>query len=151
MGSNIIAHLIFFFYLHTFYTLIFQLPHILKSIHPHVWFNNSYVHIILPSHFLLFISLSLVNMQQKKPQLKQTNHYKSTYLWASLVLPQQKYSQSDFFFSFEQKVSKVNLIFLGHCGCLRLHHFILESAFSKLKPLFLNLKQDLSFYFYFYF
>ena len=36
-------------------------------------------------------------------------------------------------------------MFLGHYGCLRLHHFILERAFSKSKSLFLNLKQDLSF------
>ena len=42
-------------------------------------------------------------------------------------------------------------MFLSHCKGLRLHHFILEKAFSKSKPLFLNLKQDLSFYFYFYF
>ena len=48
MGSNIIAHLIFFS-LHTFYKLISQLPHILKSLHRHNWFNNSSVHIIFPS------------------------------------------------------------------------------------------------------
>ena len=47
-------------------------------------------------------------------------------------------------------IKLVNLMFLGHCGCLRLHHFILERAFSKSKPLFLNLKQDLSFYLFIY-
>ena len=109
----------------------------------------------------LSLSLSLVNtcmckgqeQQKKKPQLKQTNHYKFAYLWASLVLPQHKYSKSDFFFSFsfEQNVINVNLMFLGHCGRLRLHHFILERVFSKSKSLFLNLKQDLSFYYYYYY
>ena len=89
--------------------------------------------------------------QQKKASTEAINHYKFAYLWASLVLPQHKYKKFDFFFSFEQKVSKVNLMFLGHCECLRLHHFILERAFSKSKPLFLNLKQDLSFYLLIYF
>ena len=119
MGINIIAHLIFFFPPHI-YTLISQPPHILKSIHPHVWFNNSFVHIIFPSHFFFsYLSLSLSHMcmhqrqeQQKKPQLKQTDHYKSAYLWASLVLPQQKYRKSDFFFSFEQKVRKFDVFWV---------------------------------------
>ena len=141
---------------------ISQLSHILQSIHPHNWFNNSSIHIIFPSHFRfsslslslsLSVSLSLSlswicvcargKSNKKKPQLKQIDHYKSTYLWASLILPQHKYSKSDFFFSFEQKVSKVNLIFWV-TGCLRLHHFILERALLKSKSLFLNLKQDLS-------
>ena len=121
-----------------------------------------------PSHVLFFISLSLSlslsvgnrcmckrQYQQKKALTEAADHYKFACLWTSLVLPQHKYSQSDFFFFFivlfEQKVSKVNLMFLGHYGCLRLHHFIFERAFSKSKPLFLNLKQDLSFYLFIYF
>ena len=57
MGSNIIAHLIFFS-LHTFYTLISQLPYIyiLKSIQPQV---STILLYIFPSHFLLFLFLSL--------------------------------------------------------------------------------------------
>ena len=50
-----------FFSLCTFYVLISQLSHILKFIHPHNWFNNSSIHIIFPSHFLLFISLSSIH------------------------------------------------------------------------------------------
>ena len=83
---------------------------------------------------------------KNKPQLKQTDHYKSAYLWASLILSQHNIINLIFFlFSFEQKVSKVNLMFLVYCECLRLLRFILERAFLKSKSLFLNLKQHLSF------
>ena len=129
---------------------------------------------IFPSHFLFFIyiyiyiylslshslSLSWNEHAQEARAIKRTrteasNHYKSTYPWASLALPQHKHRKSDFFFFFflslEQKVSKVNLMFLGHYGCLRLHHFILEKTFSKSKLFFLNLKQDISFLFIYLF
>ena len=63
MGSNIIAHLIFFFYLHTFYTLIFQLPHILKSWnlynHCHTFGSSFSTFLHFPVSFCFFISLSL--------------------------------------------------------------------------------------------
>ena len=107
MGSNIIAHLIFFS-LHTFYTLISQLPYILKSIQPQV---STILLYIFPSHFLLFLFLSLSlslslsrvcacargKSSKKKPQVKQTDHYKSAYFWVSLVLPQHKYSKSNIY------------------------------------------------------
>ena len=193
MGSNIIAHLIFFS-LYTSYSLILNIPtttHFeIYSNHCHMFgssFNNtkfdlmylklhqccwsvlthwsqvwpyvSQVSTILFtfSHFTfcfsyLFLqnSLSLnehvqeAGAAKKKAPTEASDHYKSAYLRASLVLPQHKYRKSDFF-SLEQKVSKENLMFWGQCGCLRLHHFILERAFSKSKPFFLNLKQDLSF------
>ena len=50
--------------------------------------------------------------QQKKASIEQIDHYKSASLWASLVLPQQKYSKSDFFFSFEQKVRKFDVFWV---------------------------------------
>ena len=55
----------------------------------------------------LSLSLSVVNMcmckrqyQQKKALTEAADHYKFAYLWASLVIPQHKYSKFDFFFLF---------------------------------------------------
>ena len=59
-------------------------------------------------HISLSLSLSLsheyVHVQKaisaKKALTEAADHYKFAYLWASLVIPQHKYSKFDFFFLF---------------------------------------------------
>ena len=145
-----------YFSLHTFYTSISQLPHILKSIQPlpHVWFKFQYYFFTFSHLTFYFSSLSLslslslswicacAKGNISKKSLKQqiiTNLLIFGLLWfflntniVNLIF--------FFFFLFEQKVSKVNLIFLGHCGCLRLHHFILEESIFKIKTSLLKSK-----------
>ena len=147
MGSNIIAHLIFFFLPpHILHINIPTTTHfeILKFVQPlpHIWFkfqhfftfsrlfllfhislslslSHEYVHSVLslqhchrmPNLQWLIIKLlwieylhvqeaRLVNKKKKKKKalIEAADHYKSAYLWASLLLPKHKYNKSDFFF-----------------------------------------------------
>ena len=143
MGSNIIAHLIFFS-LYTSYSLILNIPtttHFeIYSNHCHMFgssFNNT-------KFDLMYLKLHqccwsvLTHWSQVWPYVSQVSTILFTfshftfcfsYLFLQNSLSLNEHVQ-------EARATKKK----PHYGCLRLYHFILERAISKSKPLFLNLK-----------